>query len=276
MREPDRLRAKQSPMPFKLPTNRITLIGVVHLRPLPGSPRWDGDWRAVIDSAVADARVYEREGAGAVFIENFGDVPFTRGSVGPETVAAMAAAGCAIREAVELPLGFNVLRNDPCAGLALCAACGGSFIRVNVHTGAMITDQGIIEGNAYETLRFRARICAQAGIFADVHVKHAVPLGTPMIEVTARDTLERGLADGLIVSGIGTGLPTRVEEVERVRRACPGATILIGSGVTVANAREYRPFADAVIVGTSLKRGGKVGSPVDPKRVATLVKALGQ
>src|ERR1700674_5354644 len=135
------------------------LFGVVHLHPLPGSPRWQGDLEAVIKLAVNDARAYERGGARALFIENFGDVPFTKGSVGPETVAATAAGRRAGREAVKLPIGFNVLRNDARAALALCAACNGSFIRVNVHTGAMLTDQGLIEGNAYETVRYRERIC---------------------------------------------------------------------------------------------------------------------
>jgi membrane complex biogenesis BtpA family protein len=100
----------------------------------------------VLRRALEDARAYRRGGAHALVVENFGDVPFTKGCVGPETVAAMAAAGRAIRAEVGLPLGFNVLRNDARAALALCAACGGTFIRVNVHTGAMLTDQGLIEG----------------------------------------------------------------------------------------------------------------------------------
>src|SRR6185369_8355350 len=160
----------------------------------------------VIAAAVADARTYERGGVHALFIENFGDVPFTKTNVGPETVAAMAAAGRAIRAAVKLPIGFNVLRNDAHAALALCAACDGSFLRVNVHTGAMLTDQGLIEGSAFDTLRYRRIISPNALIFADVHVKHAVPIGNGTIEDAARDTAERGLADALIVSGAGTGM----------------------------------------------------------------------
>ena len=256
-------------------SGRKMLLGVVHLRPLPGSPRWQGDLEAVIKLAVNDARAYERGGAHALFIENFGDVPFTKGSAGPETVAAMAAAGRAVSEAVRLPIGFNVLRNDARAALALCAACGGSFIRVNVHTGAMLTDQGIIEGNAYATLRYRRQICPTVKIFADVHVKHAVPLGDCSIEDSARDTVERGLADALIVSGIGTGLAAEVADVERVRRACSSAKILLGSGVSIANIRDFLPVADGFIVGTSLKAGGDVKKAVDPKRVAALVAAIG-
>src|SRR5262245_61700685 len=119
-------------MPALIHRKYKSLIGVIHLLPLPGSPKWSGNLEAVIKFAVNDARAYERGGASALFIENFGDVPFTKGHVDPATIAAMAAAGRAVRAAVKLPLGFNVLRNDARAALALCAACGGSFIRVNV------------------------------------------------------------------------------------------------------------------------------------------------
>ena len=255
-------------------THRKVLIGVVHLQPLPGSPRWQGNLEALIEFAVHDARAYERGGAHALFIENFGDVPFTKGCVAPETIAAMAAAGRAIRQAVKLPLGFNVLRNDARAALALCAVCGGAFIRVNVHTGAMLTDQGLIEGNAYETLRYRQRVCPQAQIFADVHVKHAVPLGNWTIEDAARDTVERGLADALIVSGAGTGLAADLADVERVRRTCPSTRILLGSGVSLGNARAYLPSADGFIVASSLKVNGKLSNPVDASRVAALARLL--
>jgi membrane complex biogenesis BtpA family protein len=253
---------------------RNTLIGVVHLRPLPGSPRWGGDFKSVINFAIADARAYEQGGAHAIFIENFGDVPFTKSAVPAETIAAMTAVGCAVRAAVKLPIGFNVLRNDARTALALCTAAGGDFIRVNVHTGAMLTDQGLIEGDAFHTVRYRAQLCPGTKIFADVHVKHAVPLGNWTLEDSAHDTVERGLADALIVSGVGTGQAAELADVERVRRACPQTKLLLGSGVNAQNVKTYLRFADGVIVGSSLKREGKLAHPVDPKRVAALVKAM--
>jgi membrane complex biogenesis BtpA family protein len=249
-------------------------IGVVHLKPLPGAPRHKQSMADIIKSAVADAVAYERGGVHALILENFGDVPFTKGSVAPETLAAMAAAGCAVRAAVRLPIGYNVLRNDARSALALCAACGGDFIRVNVHSGAMITDQGIIEGDAYHTLRERARVAPGAGIFADVHVKHAVPLGDWSLADAAADTLERGLVDALIVSGVGTGKVADIGDVECVREACPDAKILLGSGVNAGNAQEFLRVADGVIVGSSLKRDGRLANPVDPKRVAALAKVI--
>jgi membrane complex biogenesis BtpA family protein len=255
------------------PANK-TLIGVVHLLPLPGSPRWQGNLEQLIEFAVNDADSYERGGADAVCIENFGDVPFTKSCVAPETIATMAAAGRAIRAKIKLPIGFNVLRNDARAALALSAACGGNFVRVNVHAGAMLTDQGLIESDAYETLRYRERVCPGVEILADVHVKHAVTLGNWPLDMAARDTLERGLADALIVSGTGTGEAPNVSDLETVRHACPTAKILLGSGVTAENVRNYGQ-ADGFIVGSSLKTEGKLANPVDPQRVAKLVKAIG-
>lgn len=251
-------------------------IGVVHLLPLPGSPRWKGQLKEVVSKATADARAYSQGGASAIIVENFGDVPFTKGPVPPETVAAMAVAGKAVREAVNLPLGFNVLRNDAHSALALCAACGGSFIRVNVHSGAMLTDQGIIEGRAFETLRARQRLCPEVKILADVLVKHAVPLGPIAIEIAARDTLERGLADALIISGTGTGVAAEISNVERVRAACPDACLLMGSGITEGNVQDFLKYADGVIVGSSLKRAGRLENPVDSVRVRKLAKIVAE
>jgi hypothetical protein len=250
------------------------LIGVVHLKPLPGSPGWESNLEVVLKSAVRDALAYQRGGADAVFIENFGDIPFTKGSVGPETLTSMAVVGSAVRSAIDLPMGFNVLRNDACAALALCAACGGSFIRVNVHTGAMLTDQGIIEGKAYETVRYRRHIAPGTRIFADIHVKHAVPLGAWTLEDSARDAIDRGGVEGLIVSGRGTGLQPAVEDVKTVAHAAGGTPVFVGSGVTESNIRDYLPYAQGFIVGSSLKQNGGIHQPVDARKVGKLAKLV--
>jgi membrane complex biogenesis BtpA family protein len=259
-----------------LAAKRKLLIGVVHLLPLPGSPRWGGNMDAVIRAAKADAVAYERGGVDAIIMENFGDAPFAKSDVPSETVAAMSAAGLAVRMAVGLPLGFNVLRNDAHAALALCAACGGSFIRVNILSGVMVTDQGVIEGRAFEVLRARRSLCLDAKILADVHVKHAAPLAPMPIGQAALDTVERGLADALIVSGTGTDKATDPAKALEVKRACPGVPVLIGSGVTAASSHAFDAAADGFIVGSSLKRGGVLSSPVDSRRVAAMRRAMGE
>lgn len=250
------------------------VIGMIHLLPLPGSPRWAGAIEHVLERAVADAQALESGGVHGLLVENFGDVPFCKGRVEAHTVAAMTLAVAAVRESVGLPVGVNVLRNDAVSALAIASVTGASFIRVNVHTGAMVTDQGLIEGCAYETLRCRRKLGVDVKVFADVLVKHAVPLGSPRIEQAARDTAYRGLADALIVTGSGTGESTEMEDVERAKEAVPDFPVLVGSGVFQGNAGELLSVADGVIVGTSLKEDGIVTNPVDRARVATLMAVV--
>jgi len=251
-----------------------TIIGMVHLPPLPGSPRWDGSMARVVAAALADARALSEGGVDAILVENFGDAPFTPGRVEPATVAAMSVAAAAVREALpRTPLGVNVLKNDARAALAVAAAVGAEFIRVNVHAGAVLADQGIVQSDVYGTLRDRRLLGVQVAIFADVGGKHAVPLAPVEVEQTARDLVHRGLADALVVSGPATGQATPLAEVKRVRSAVPDVPLLVGSGVTAETAAELLSVADGLIVGTSVKRDGDVRLPVDRARVERLVAA---
>jgi uncharacterized protein len=251
-----------------------TVIGMVHLPPLPGSPRWDGSMARVVASALADARALAEGGADALLVENFGDAPFTPGRVEPATVAAMSVVAAEIRKAfARVPLGVNVLKNDARAALAVAAAVGAEFIRVNVHAGAVLADQGIVQSDAYGTLRDRRLLGIEVAILADVGGKHAVPLAPVEVEQTARDLVHRGLADALVVSGPATGQATPLAEVKRVRSAVPEVPLLVGSGVTAETAADLLSVADGLIVGTSVKRGGDVRQPVDRARVETLVAA---
>jgi hypothetical protein len=169
----------------------------------------------------------------------------------------------------------NVLRNDAAAALAICAATGASLMRVNVHTGAMLTDQGWLTGRAHETLRTRAQLgIDDVAILADVFVKHATPAQGLTIEDSARDTWERGHADALIVSGSGTGEAASLTDIGRVRASVPDATILIGSGLTVDNAADMLRYADGAIVGSALKKDGRASSPVSLERVQQLMQTI--
>ena len=253
---------------------RPFLIGVVHLLGTPGAPRAVGMAR-LLERAAEDARALAAGGCDALIVENFGDAPFEKSVLAPETVAAMALALAAVRDAAGgLPIGVNCLRNAARAALGLCAATRAAFLRVNVLVGAAVTDQGVIEGAAATTLRERARLCPDVAILADVHVKHATPLGSETLAEAARETLERGLADGLIVSGRATGRPPEPQALAEVREVAGKAPLLVGSGLTRDNARELLRHADGAIVGTALKRDGLVGEPVDVARVRALRAVL--
>lgn len=248
---------------------------MVHLMPLPGAPRHHEGMEAVLQRAIADARALATGGVDALIVENFGDAPFHPHSLPPESIAALTVAVSAIRGAVAVPVGVNALRNDAAAALAICAATGATFIRVNVHTGAMVTDQGWIEGRAHETLRSRERLAPDVAILADVMVKHAVPPPGLTVDRAARDSWDRGLADGLVLSGPGTGEPMAAEELAVVRRAVPEAPVFIGSGVTAGTVAGLLREARGVIVGSALERDGVAGGPVDVERVRRVVAAAG-
>jgi uncharacterized protein len=249
------------------------IIGMIHLLPLPGAPRWGGSMDAVVRRALADADALSRGPVDAILVENFGDSPFHPGPVPPETVAALSAAVAAVRGATSLPVGVNVLRNDAAAALAIAAATGASFIRVNVHTGGMYTDQGWIQGDAAATLRSRQRLAPGVAILADVLVKHAAPPPGLDLARAARDAWERGHADALVVSGAGTAEPTDLEDVRTVRTLLPGAPTLVGSGVTEATLAAALATADGVIIGAALQAEGRPGNAVDGERVRRMVAA---
>jgi len=254
-------------------SERPPLIGMVHLAPLPGSPRWQGAMQDVLDRAVRDAGALAEAGFDGLIVENYSDVPFHRGEVPPATVAAMTSAVLAVRETSLLPVGVNVLRNDAAASLAIAAVTGARFVRVNVHSGSMWTDQGLVEGRAAETLRQREELGAEAAILADVHVKHATPPVGSEIGSAAADAWRRGLADALIVSGTGTGAATNMGDLRAIRVAVPEAVLLVGSGITEGNVAPTLTECDGLIVGSAVMSGGVAGAGVDGARAKALVAA---
>ena len=229
---------------------------------------------AVLERAVGDAQALEKGGVHGVIVENFHDAPFYASRVPPETVAAMTRVVAAVRTVLQVPVGVNVLRNDARAALAVAAATEAPFIRVNVHTGAMLTDQGWIRGEAEATLRMRRRLEVDVAILADVFVKHAKAAPRVTIADAARDCWERGLPDGLIVSGSGTGRPTESEDIRAVRAAAPDAPIWVGSGVSAETAPDLLTIADGFIVGSALHTDGALDASIDPERVRSLVELL--
>jgi uncharacterized protein len=250
---------------YQIFKTRTPIIGVVHLLPLPTSPRWGGSLKAVIDRAEQEATALASGGVDGIIVENFFDAPFTKNQVDPAVVSAMTV--------VTLPLGLNVLRNDAKSAIAIASCVQAQFIRVNVLTGVMATDQGLIEGEAHQLLRYRRELGCDVKIMADVLVKHARPLSSPNLTVAVKDTIERGLADAVILSGWATGSPPNQEDLEIACGAANGTPVFIGSGASWENIDTLLQVADGVIVSSSLKRHGKIEQPIDPIRVSQFVEA---
>ena len=253
------------------------IIGMIHVLPLPGSPRGRGcDLEKVYDEAVAEALRLQEGGIDGLLLENAGDIPFLKPEdIGLETVGAMSVIGDRIRRASKLPLGFNIVANAAKASLA-CARCSGAdFVRVNQWANAYVANEGIVEGAAAHALRYRAQIEADGiVIFADVHVKHgshAIVADRDIAE-QARDVEFFG-ADVMIATGSRTGHATAAREIEEIRS---GTTrpVLIGSGLTPANAAELLKIADGAIVGSWLKDNGKMSGRIEVAKVAQLMQVV--
>lgn len=249
------------------------LIGMVHLPALPGTPGAREPLHAIIDRAVEQTRVLTQAGFDAVLVENFGDAPFFAERVEPHTIAAMAMVVAEVRRQWPGPIGVNVLRNDAMGAVAVAAMAAADFVRVNVHVGVYAADQGIVQGRAAETLRYRDAVRWPGAILADVHVKHAEPISTHDLARAAEETAYRGRADALIVSGTTTGRPTAMDDLRTVRAAVPDKPLYVGSGVDAQSVGAVLHVADGVIVGTALKVDGRTEGDLDPRRIDAVVKA---
>jgi hypothetical protein len=249
------------------------VIGMLHCPPLPGSPSYSGKLKELQEFVYKDAESLVEGGVSALMLENYGDLPFTPDSVSEATVASLATLAKEVKNRFKLPLGINVLRNDGLSAMAIAHAAGAQFIRVNILTGARLTDQGIISGKAHEILRFRKKIGATAvKIFADIAVKYSSPLTARTLKNEVEETLHRSGADGLIVSGEGTGKPVDIERLKEVKKIAQKTEVWIGSGTTLENILELTPYADGFIVGSSFK--SSLEAPIDSNRVRALVKKV--
>ena len=260
-----------------MPTVKPRIVGVIHLPALPGTPRGGGagEFARIIAYARRDAAAWAEGGADALMVENFHDVPFHKGPVGPETVTAMTLAVAAVLEESGLPTGVNVLRNDVESAAAIAALTGASFIRANVYVGAAVTDQGLIEGRADKVQALLRRLDAPVAVWADVDVKHAAQLAPRSLGELAEDAVTRGLASALIVTGPGTGHPTSLDDVRAVRKAMPRTPVYIGSGANPATLPALLEAADGAIVGSAAKENANPANPVDARLVKALVQAAG-
>ncbi len=250
-------------------------LGVIHVGGLPGTPSHDRGLPALVDAAVAEARLYMSGGFHGLLIENTHDRPYLNDAVGPEIVASMAVIGQEVRRAASsLPLGIQILAGRNQEALAVAMACGASFVRVEGFVFAHVADEGLIQSSAAKLLRYRRMIGAEGiRVFADIkkkHSAHAITADVSLVE-TAK-AAEFFLVDGVIVSGIATGGPTDAAEVRAVAAAV-GVPVLVGSGATAGNLREY-DAADALIVGSDVKTGGVWSGPLDEARVRAISQAF--
>jgi len=251
------------------------LIGMVHLDALPGTPQSAHRVEHIAKKAAVEARMLQEAGFDAVLVENMHDVPYMRRDVGAEIIAAMSACVLCVRAAVRVPVGVQILAGANRAAIAVANACGGSFIRAEGFHLATVADEGLLdEADAGPLLRFRRTIGAERLLIAvDVMKKHSSHAITSDLDLHAHvKTAQFMGADAVIVTGSATGEPVDLHDLRVVREATK-LPVIVGSGATIESAAQLLRIADAIIVGSSIKRGGVWSKPIDAAAARAFVKA---
>lgn len=249
------------------------VIGMVHLPPLPGSPGYGGKPLAeIVQFALQEAEALQEGGVDAVLVENFNDYPYPTGRVPTPTMIAMAVVAHRVKEALDIPVGVNLLFNDTEDELYLAWCLGLDFIRVEGFVDLLLSDMGPLLPAAPDLMRLRHALGAEGiAILADVQGKYTYALPVRDLFESARDALERGRADAVILTGARTGEVAPLEIVRDLKEKLPEAKVILGSGVTPASLPKLLAVADGAIVGSYFKREGKVHNSVDLKRVRELM-----
>jgi len=251
------------------------VIGMIHVDALPGTPKYKGDVENIIGRAVKDAMVYRSSGIDAIAIENMHDIPYLKRNVGPEIISLMSIIGREVKKVSQLPCGIQILAGANKEALAAAHSAGMNFIRCEGFVFAHVADEGIMESDAGELLRYRKQIGAEnILIFTDIKKKHSSHSITSDVDIveTAK-AAEFFLSDGVILTGTSTGKETDIDELKKVRGAV-NIPVLIGSGLTADNIEKYFPVADAFIIGSYFKQDGNWRNEVDADRVKALMDKI--
>jgi uncharacterized protein len=180
-----------------------------------------------------------------------------------------------IRARFDGPIGIQMLEAANETALEIACNTELDFVRVEGYVFAHIGGAGLIEGCAGKLLRKRKALgCEQIKVFADLKKKHCSHALTGDLDIV--DELHQAeffLVDGVIVTGGRTTEPPDVASLQRVKSEAK-VPVLVGSGMTAENIRNYLPLADGFIVGSTFRQGGKFLGNLDPKRLNEFMAAF--
>jgi len=251
------------------------IIAMIHVDALPGTPKYKGDIKSIINKAKSEAKLYKDAGIDVLMIENMHDVPYLNRTAGPEITAIMSILLYEVKNVSGLPLGIQILAGGNKQALGAALAAGADFIRAEGFVYAHVADEGFFNSDAGEILRFRKQIGAEViSIFTDIKKKHSSHSITDDTDIadTAK-AAEYFLSDGVIVTGSATGKEPSLEEIRRVKESI-NIPVLAGSGITIDNVQDYNQYCDSLIIGSYFKTDGKWYNPVEIKRVKEFVKKI--
>ncbi len=257
---------------FQAPTS---IIGMIHVPALPGTPGYGGSVQAIIDQVMEEQEIYLRAGIDALMIENMHDIPYLHRKVGPEITALMAVIAKGLKDATVLPCGIQILAGANEEALAAAQAGGLDFIRAEGFVFAHVADEGLMESDAGTLLRYRKAIdAAGIAVFTDLkkkHSSHAITQDVDLLETAEAAAFFR--SDALIITGTSTGKPAKLEDFQKLREKIK-LPLLAGSGVNLENAENYFPVCDALIVGSWFKKEGYWENDLEYDRVAAFMSMV--
>ncbi|GBD89681.1 putative sgc region protein SgcQ [bacterium BMS3Abin04] len=243
-------------------------IGMIHVDALPGTPNYNGDVKSIIKKAKEEAKIYMDAGIDSIMIENMHDVPYLRNHIGPEITSLMSIIGYEIKNLTDLPTGIQILAGANKEALAAANSAGLDFVRAEGFVFAHVADEGIIESNAGELLRYRKIIGAEnIAVFTDIkkkHSSHSITEDVSLVE-TAK-AADFFMSDGLILTGKSTGEEADIDEIKSVKENVK-LPVLVGSGVTLENVEKYFNIADGFIIGSHFKHDGRWENKVNFEKV---------
>ncbi len=253
--------------------NNKIIIGMIHVPALPGTPENKLSSEEIIAKCICEAEIYKKYGLTTLMIENMHDIPYTK-NIGPEIITLMSIIGREIKK-LGLYCGIQILAAANKEAIATAKASGMDFIRAEGFVYAHVADEGYIESCAGDLLRYRKSISAEnVLIFTDVKKKHSSHAITSDVSIAeTAHTAEFFLSDGVIVTGVSTGTEADLEEVKQVKSTVH-IPVLIGSGISTENLKNYYNHSDIFIVGSYLKKNGYWKNELDEERIASLMDEL--
>lgn len=252
------------------------IIGMVHCKPLPGSPFYEGNFKETLDWAVEDAKRLIDGGIDGIQIENAWDLPFSHpDDISFETVAGMTAIASELSYKFDIPTGITMLANGVIQALAVSSVTNLLWVRCNQWANAYVANEGIVEGPSAKALRYRSYLKSDdVKIFTDVHVKHGSHAITAdrAIGEQALDNIFFA-ADVLIATGQRTGDETQTDEIREIKDVSK-VPVIVGSGVSIDNIRRILENCDGAIVGTHLKEENKWWNPISVEKTKKFMKKV--
>lgn len=247
------------------------VIGMCHMRALPGDPQYDAgkgmEW--VYEMARADMLALQEGGVDAILFSNEFSLPYLT-KVETSTVAGMAAVIGEFKREVKIPYGVNVLW-DARASIDLAVATGAQFVR-EIFTGVYGSDFGLWNTNVGEVIRHQRAVSADhVRLLFNIVPEAAAYIGDRQIADIARSTVFNNRPDALCVSGLTAGAKTSTQTLRVVKDAVPNTPVFANTGVRLDNVAEQLAAADGAVIGTAFKQDGYIWNSIDVDRVKALM-----